>query len=229
VGEAKIVVAGTGRAGTTLLMEVLTHLGLDTGFRPGTAVDPQARAGLERGIFGENAPRIVKNPGLSTKLRSIIEDGRIEIEHVIVPVRALDVAVASRVRVSDYGRKHGVRGGMVGGKTPNSQRAYLAEVFYELVWTLVEHDVPHTFLSFPRFAVDPTYTYDKLAWLLGDIDEDEFRRTLAEQVDAEMINEAPLTADEARKARRGAAYARLIALPAAKLLSLVRSRHERTG
>ena len=31
VPEPKIVITGTGRAGTTLLVSVLTHLGLDTG------------------------------------------------------------------------------------------------------------------------------------------------------------------------------------------------------
>jgi hypothetical protein len=217
VGEGKIVVAGTGRAGTTLLIDVLTEVGLDTGFRKGAARDTRARAGLERSIFAENAPRIVKNPGLSTKLRSILADGRIAIEHVIVPVRDLDVAVASRVRVSDYGRRHGVRGGMVGGKRVKTQRSHLAEVFYELVWTLVEYDVPHTFLAFPRFATDADYTYDKLAWLLTGIDRDEFQQVLTARVDEGAITEAPLSASELRQARIGAVYATFVALPAAKL------------
>jgi hypothetical protein len=229
VGEGKIIVAGTGRAGTTLLIDVFTQLGLDTGFRPGPVVDREARAGLERGIFVENAPRIIKNPGLSTKLRSILDDGRIEIEHVIVPVRSLDVAVASRVRVSDYGRRHGVKGGMVGGKTPRSQRTYLADVFYELVWTLVEYDVPHTFLAFPRFTTDPAYTYEKLAWLLTGVTEAQFREVLESRVDSKIITESPLTADEERKARIGAVYATLVALPLAKLRTWIGTRTDRAG
>jgi hypothetical protein len=141
----------------------------------------------------------------------------VNIEHVIVPVRDLDVAVASRVRVSDYGRDHGIRGGMVGGKTPRSQRAYLAELFYELVWTLVEHDVPHTFLAFPRFASDAAYTYEKLAWMLDGITEDDLRSVLAARTDPAIITESPLSADEKRRARIGAVYATTIALPVAKV------------
>jgi hypothetical protein len=217
VSAGKILIAGTGRAGTTLLIDVFTELGLDTGFRRGAPVDARARAGLERSIFAENAPRIVKNPGLSKKLGQILAEGRVDIEHVIVPVRDLDVAVASRVRVSDYGRTHGIRGGMVGGKTPRSQRSYLAELFYELVWTLVEHDVPHTFLAFPRFASDAAYTYSKLAWMLDGIDEETLRSALAARTDSTIITESPLSADELRRARVGALYATTIALPVAKV------------
>jgi hypothetical protein len=224
VGEGKIVIAGTGRAGTTLLIDVLTQLGLDTGFRAGAAIDTRARAGLERSIFAADAPRIVKNPGLSTKLRAILSHGEIAIDHVIVPMRDLDVAVASRVRVSDYGRDHGVRGGMVGGKRPRSQRTYLAELFYELMWTLVEFDVPHTLLAFPRFATDATYTYEKLAWLLtgSAIGEADLERVLAARTDASVINEAPLSEAELRKARLGTAYATTVALPFAKVRSWLR-------
>jgi hypothetical protein len=226
VAEGKIVIAGTGRAGTTLLIDVLTELGLDTGFAKGTPIDPQSRAGLERGIFSPNAPRVVKNPGLSGKLRSILDEGRIPIEHVIVPVRDLDVAVASRVRVSQYGRQHGVRGGMVGAKRPSTQRAYLAELFYDLVWTLIDHDVPHTFLAFPRFATDATYTYDKLRWLLEDITENDLAVALRARVQPAMITESPLTAEELRKTRVGIAYAALFALPLAKARRLLLRRDE---
>ena len=222
MAEGKIVIAGTGRAGTTLLIDILTELGLDTGFRRDAPVDPHARAGLERSIFKEDAPRIIKNPGLSSKLRTILAEGRIPIEHVIVPVRDLDVAVASRVRVSDYGRRHGVKGGMVGAKRPSSQRAYLAEIFYELVWTLVEFDVPHTFLAFPRFASDAAYTYDKLRWMLDGVTEEALARALCDRVDPSAITESPLSPAELRRTRFGTAYATLVALPIAKARALIR-------
>jgi hypothetical protein len=226
VSDGKILIAGTGRAGTTLLIDVLTELGFDTGFRrAGATRNTKARAGLERSIFAENSPRIVKNPALSTKLRSILREGIVKIDHVIVPVRDLDVAVASRVRVSDYGRSHGVRGGMLGGKWPSTQRNYLASVFYELIETLVEFDVPHTLLAFPRFATDAAYTYEKLAWLLTDVELDELSRVLTARVDATIITEAPLSSAELRRARIGGLYAILIALPIAKLRQLVRPNH----
>jgi hypothetical protein len=226
VANGKILIAGTGRAGTTLLVQVLGDLGLDTGFRRDASFDSHSRAGLERSLFAPNAPRIVKNPTLSRRLGSILASGEVEIDHVIVPVRALDVAVASRVRVSQYGKAHGVRGGMIGGaKRPSTQRAYLAETFYELIWTLCEFDVPYTLLAFPKFATDAEYTYQKLEWLLEGIDRAELARVLATRVDMQVIDERALSRDELRRARIGTAYALTIALPVAKLRQWTHRRH----
>ncbi|HEX5615946.1 MAG TPA: hypothetical protein VFZ83_12410, partial [Acidimicrobiia bacterium] len=160
--EAKIVIAGTGRAGTTLLVQVLTELGCDTGFRPGVRPDEHARAGLERNVLAANAPRIVKSPRLSTKLRPMLEAGEVRLEHVIVPVRDLDVAAASRVRAASYGREAKNWGGLFGTNRATKQREALALVLYELVYTLARFDVPHTLLLFPRFAEDAAYLHAKL-------------------------------------------------------------------
>src|SRR3954468_18928156 len=102
--EPKIVIAGTGRAGTTLLVQVLTDLGFDTGFRANPNIEYEARAGLERNIRSADAPRVVKAPGLSLELDDLVVRGEVELEHVIIPVRDLDVVSASRVRASGYGR-----------------------------------------------------------------------------------------------------------------------------
>ena len=50
-----LVITGIGRCGTTFLVELLTYLGLDTGFDPASVrsgIDHVARAGLERDITG---------------------------------------------------------------------------------------------------------------------------------------------------------------------------------
>src|SRR4051812_2282217 len=88
----KIVITGTGRAGTTLLVQILTDLGFDTGFKLDARINEDARAGLERDILHPNAPRIVKDPGLSRRLRGYLAEGTVAVEHVIVPMRDLDVA-----------------------------------------------------------------------------------------------------------------------------------------
>ena len=36
MAASHVVISGTGRAGTTFLVQLLTHLGLDTGFDPHT-------------------------------------------------------------------------------------------------------------------------------------------------------------------------------------------------
>ncbi len=60
-----LVITGTGRSGTTFLVELLTYLGLDTGFDPvsvRSGIDPVAHAGLERDIRSDDAPYVVKSP-----------------------------------------------------------------------------------------------------------------------------------------------------------------------
>jgi hypothetical protein len=216
MSDAKVIIAGTGRAGTTLLVQILTELGLDTGFEKGAAIDEKARAGLELPTVAPEGPRIVKNPALSTNLRGVLERRRVEIEHVIIPVRDLDVAAASRLRVSDYGRRTGVPGGMWLTNRTRGQRDALAVIFYELMWTLAEFDIPHTLLAFPRFASDANYLAEKLAWLAPDASVDDFRRALDACADPDMITQTVLTDEERRRARLGSAYA-TISVPLKRL------------
>jgi hypothetical protein len=97
--EPKIIIAGTGRAGTSFLVRLLTRLGYDTGYTPDREdFHPTIRAGCEqfagdwsRGWW-EQSPRIVKSPFLSITLPSI----RVPIDHVICPVRDLDQVQQSR-------------------------------------------------------------------------------------------------------------------------------------
>ena len=223
MSSPKVVIAGTGRAGTTLLVQILTQLGLDTGFATDAALDPNARAGLELATLKGSGPRIVKNPTLSTNLRAVLERGDVEIEHVIVPMRDLDVAAASRVRVSQYGRRPDAPGGMWHTNRGHNQSDALASVFYELMWTLVEFDIPHTFLAFPRFALDADYLADKLAWLAPDASVADFRRVVALCADPTLITQSALTGDELRRMRFGAVYTMLVAIPVKNARRLLRA------
>ena len=198
---AKIVITGTGRAGTTLLVQLLTDLGLDTGYQPEARVDADTRAGLERDILAPDAPRVVKSPGLSAHLRGLLDRGLVEIEHVVIPVRDLDVAVASRVRAAGYGRRIAAAGGLWGTRSASGQRRYLAETLYELVATVVDHDLPHTFLAFPRFAEDSEYTYRKLGFLVPESSPEDFRDALARRVRPDFIHESALDRAERWRSR----------------------------
>ncbi len=200
--EPKIVIAGTGRAGTTLLVQVLTDLGFDTGFHVGVEINRDARAGLEGNIRAANAPRVVKAPGLSIELDGLIEAGTVEIEHVIIPVRDLDVAAASRVRAAAYGRDPRARGGMVGrSKRASSERAAIVDWLATLIVTVTKYDLPHTLLAFPRFAADADYCFAKLGHLDprnggAPLELADFRRVLEQRYKPEFVHERPLERSE---------------------------------
>ncbi len=175
-----LIITGTGRAGTTFLVELLTALGLDTGFqgkRREDAYFEHCQAGLEQeDIEAPGTPYVVKNPGLSLTLDTVLARGRIQLDHVLVPIRRLEDAAASRIRVGGTGD---VPGGLVGTENPADQAAVLSAQFHHLMLTLARYEVPYTLLEFPRFARDPDYTFRCLRPVLGDCTEERFRQAFA--------------------------------------------------
>lgn len=169
-----VIITGTGRCGTTFLVQLLTQLGLDTGFAdPVSSILPNCNAGMEWDINQEGAPFIVKSPYLCSQLEGIMADGGVAIELVIVPVRELFEAAESRRDVQRRTRQGGeidgvTPGGLWGVEQPEEQEAMLAKEFHKLFVTLTKWEIPHLLISFPRMVKDPQYLYEKLQPVLGD-------------------------------------------------------------
>ncbi|TNF15445.1 MAG: hypothetical protein EP320_04335 [Rhodobacteraceae bacterium] len=162
-----IVITGTGRAGTTLMVRIFTELGLDTGFKKESFSEVESsigRAGLERrlmrrGEINENLPMVVKSPWLVDELPDALENEKIRIDLAIIPVRELDQAASSRIAVTEKhvslgGDPHTAPGGLWKTNDPKQQKEVLAYQFYRIVETLSRYEVPMIFPSFPRFATD---------------------------------------------------------------------------
>ena len=212
--EPKVIITGTGRAGTTLLVQVLTDLGLDTGYTSEAEGDPLTKGGLEKDINRPDAPRIVKSPYLSWQLGDLIDSGRVAIDHVIVPIRDLDVAAASRVRSTKYGTNLRTRGGLFGTTKATKQRDVLARFEYELFFTIARLDLPHTLLHFPRLAQDWEYTYTKLNFLDPSIPSGRWKQVIESRFQPTWIHEKPLSSSELALSTAGSLYDRGIARPA---------------
>ncbi len=173
------IISGTGRAGTSFLVQLLTRLGVDTGFEPDRIdLSPETRAGLEWDLRSDDAPYVVKSPWLCDTIEEILARPDIEIEHAYIPYRDLDGAARSRMFVEKLSNGCGVYKEVPGGlwhtKDPNAQAPVLAKKFFKLVTALGDAGVPMTFLRYPRLTQDPTYCYQKLGRLLGNISYDEF-------------------------------------------------------
>ncbi|MFM7270459.1 MAG: hypothetical protein ACKO2C_02340 [Actinomycetes bacterium] len=211
--EPRIVITGTGRAGTTLLVQILTDLGFDTGFSPDARIDANTHAGLETRLDSPDAPRIVKSPNLSRRLDEILSAGTANVEHVIIPIRDLDVAAASRVRATKYGSNLHIMGGLFGTTRATKQREALALLSYQLMLTLAKHEVPHTLLLFPRFAGDGEYLYEHLSFLDPTIPKERWVAATTARSQPSLIHEEPLSGRERLAAKLGTAYNRLIGRP----------------
>lgn len=167
--RSHILISGTGRAGTTFLVQLLKELGLDTG--EGDYFE-NCCAGLEHDLREENAPFIVKSPFLCNQLDNIITNFDVSIKHLIIPVRDLFSAAQSRRDVQMRALQNNpimrdVPGGLWGTDDPAKQEFELTKNFYNLIQVASQHEIPITFLNFPRIVNDPKYLRDKLIPIFG--------------------------------------------------------------
>lgn len=185
----KVIITGTGRAGTTFLVRLLTELDLDTGFNRQNwrdNYDEHCSAGLEKDLSDPDAPYIVKNPALCKELGALLASQRLVVDHAFIPIRDLESAARSRMRVGGDGS---VPGGLWLTDDATKQSSLLATAFHELMHTLAVHDVPHTFLHFPRFACDPSYSFSKLQPVLHGITRRRFDTAFARVADPSLIHD----------------------------------------
>jgi hypothetical protein len=189
MSDAKVVVSGAGCAGTTLLLQVLTELGLDTGFARDRPVADQLASGGAPPPESRTAPRVVSGTGLAHRLGPMLDIKGIDVEHVVVPVRDLDVAAASRLRATAFGARLAELDSPVEPSRPTRQREALGVELYRLVRTIAHHDLPHTLLEFPRFATDWRYLHDQLGFLDTSIPPERWRDALARWADPARIHE----------------------------------------
>ncbi len=174
-----IVITGTGRTGTTFLIQLYTALGLPTGFSDTSSdVYQSCNAGMEWDIRHENAPYIIKNPLLCDYLDQVLEHSDIVIDHAIIPVRDLYSAAESRRDVSRRTDRAVFTGGVPGGlwhtDVPQHQEVVLAVQLHKIIFTLTKRDIPTTLLHFPRLIHEPEYLFEKLEPTLPGVKYENF-------------------------------------------------------
>ena len=180
-----LLIAGTGRAGTTFLVQYLAECGLDTHLarQPHPGYDEDANAGLEDLLPGNpDAPYVVKSPWLYEYVERLLADRSVVVDAVIVPMRSIVEAATSR-SINELRARYGsptlpddckqweswgtTPGGTVYSLNPIDQARLLALGFHELLHALVKRDIPVVLLDFPRFVDDPNYLHEALQPVLG--------------------------------------------------------------
>ena len=187
-----LIISGTGRAGTTFLVELFTHLGLDTGFKPEELhlhLDKRARAGLERDVREEGSPYVVKSPFFCDHAEEVFQRRDLVIDHILVPMRDLRAAAQSRQFVTAAARAQlppwqriaqslfrapVVPGGLWKTHRTWKQERVLMDEFYKLLLAAAATAVPVTLLRYPRLVQDATYLFEKLRPVLGTISAEQF-------------------------------------------------------
>lgn len=201
-----VVITGTGRAGTTFLVQLLTRVGIETGFSLAETTDrihPIARAGLEHDIRRSDCPYLVKQPHFCDFAGEILARPDIILDHVFIPMRDLQAAAASRKYVQDQasaqqslwhrmlrlGRKKRAPGGLSQGVAGElEQEQLLLKKIYSLCLTLSDAQVPVTLLGYPRLTADSPYLFHKLAPVLGGLEFEEFDAVFGATVRPELVH-----------------------------------------
>jgi hypothetical protein len=202
-----VVITGTGRSGTTFLVELLAHLGLDTGYNIDDINAKKktiARAGLEHDIRLKKCPYIVKNPLFCDYAEEVLAREDIIIEHVFIPVRNLQAAAQSRRYVNEANfsnmpllkkikrtyKPKGVAGGLwdINPKEGVKQEEILLQKMYKLFLALSDTSIPITLMRYPRIVKDCAYLFEKLKPILGDMDYNGFSFTFNKTVRLDMVH-----------------------------------------
>jgi len=187
-----VIISGTGRAGTTFLVQLLTELGLDTGFSNAHAqIFSHANAGMETDIRRPDAAYIVKSPWLCDYLDEVLQNEDVIVDHAIVPMRDLYSAAQSRRNVTRQADPSlvNVPGGLWHTQEPGNQETILTLQLYKLLQTLAKHDVPLVLLSFPRFVNDPEYLYQRIGFLLTNISYETFLKAFQVISQPELVHD----------------------------------------
>lgn len=189
-----LIISGTGRAGTTFLIQLFTALGLDTGFTdPISEVLPNCNAGMEKDIRHPDAPYIIKSPWLCDYLDETLVNSDLVIDHAIIPMRDLYSAAQSRRDVTLRADKSLYAGDIPGGlwhtDIPEDQEEVLTNQLYKLLYALAKHDIPATLLYFPRFIHNPDYLYQKILFSLNGIEKEKFLETFQQVAQPELVHD----------------------------------------
>lgn len=185
--SSHVLIAGTGRAGTSFLVRYLTLLGLETNLSrngPDAPWDDRANAGLEDilRVGAIDLPYVIKSPWTYQTIHDALDSGQYQFDGVILPIRDLTEAAASRTiveleHIHDNFRWMGdldrpweefghTPGGIVFSLNPVDQARLLAVGFHRLLERLVRDDIPVVLIGFPRLIEDPAYLHAKLAPIL---------------------------------------------------------------
>lgn len=165
---SKVVITGTGRCGTSFLMQLLSNCGINTGYTAKQAKIAIERIdGLNGGIEHDVSMKLIKQSEYIKNPQWVDVDKFKELEEcvnirrVFIPIRDLEATAKSRELMTK--QTHGGYGGFWrGANNVNDQKNVNARLIYNLVNYLVDKGIRFNFISFEKMMKDSFYLFRKL-------------------------------------------------------------------
>jgi hypothetical protein len=161
---SKILISGTGRAGTTFLIKLFTFLGFDTGFDKNTYMNyifENCNAGMELPYTSNHY--ILKNPQFMTNIEDIIQN--IKIKYMIIPIRDYEKSAESRANIGHGPNKNG---GLFGARNKDEQILFYHKIMANYLFYMTKYDINTIFIDFDRMISDKVYLFNKLKIILNE-------------------------------------------------------------
>jgi len=176
--SGKVFITGPGRSGTSFLVQLLTRLGMDTGYEPyNEEFLDNLRAGCEYpGDYTsdfDKMPKYIKGPVWAYWLKYMVLNNITEIEHVVMPMRNLTESANSRLEVGlDFmlDKEYIPR---KGEHLLEIQENVLAMLTGKVVEACYLYGIPLTMMRFPRLVQDDAYCWLKVSEF-ADVDYGDF-------------------------------------------------------
>lgn len=160
---SKILIAGTGRCGTTFLIKLFSFLGFDTGYNKEnymSCIFANCNSGMER-LIEENY-YILKNPDFTTQIHEIVKNKNIIIKQVIIPIRNFELSAKSRVSHNNE------NGGLWYATNEAEQIQFYNKIIAEYIFTMTKYEINTLFLDFDKMVSNKKYLFEKLKHILDE-------------------------------------------------------------
>jgi hypothetical protein len=200
-----VFIATSGCAGSSLLMAILTKLGMDTGVEfqgPNNILrgKPSFGGQYEVKIHGKQGqanskhfPYIIKSRRICWGLSERIDRWDLKVDYVYGLLRGPTFFDAVKER-AERNKPEGFWEKKMAD--PNSVEKINAELrrieknFLMLCLNLAKLDIPHTMLAYPDYAINLSLTYKKLNYLMTkySISYEKFEQVCNELIDKELLN-----------------------------------------
>jgi len=197
-----VLIATCGCAGSSLLMAILTKLGMDTGMefenpinilRGSSSFGGQYEIKMS-GKHSKAFPYIIKSSRLCQSLLERIDRWDLQVDHVYGLLRGPSFFDSVKERFE----RNKVEGAWEEKMTSNPlfinsvdrSARRLERSFLMLCLNLSKVDIPHTMLSYPNYAIDLPLTYKKLNCLMVkySISYERFEQVCDELIDKELLD-----------------------------------------
>ena len=132
------------------------------------------------------APRVLKTPEWSLAMKRLLAEDLIDIDHVILPIRDLDVSAKSRV---DVGLDWLMDENITEIDKVEQQANILAYVLGRAVEACTLFEIPTTIMRFPALVIDKHYCHHKLVQAMwpDTVDWNEFSEIFDTLANPEQI------------------------------------------